>query len=426
MLNIDIEKELLSVMKEEYNLSRKDMNQYFGMVYKKEVDKLIKEGVHKAKIKEPNPQKAGDTWVTYVHCPDGKRKQIQGRTEAGFYKSLYFSYYPNKDTRKNETITISSIFEETTKYRRDVLLNSEETINRVRNDYKKFYEGTEFANVPIKKITTENCEDFFNGMIRNGMKEQCFNNVIGVANCIFDYARRRLHIISVSPLEDAKLNRKLLKKGLNESDEERVYFPDERDALFRVIKKHLEEPDYNNKVDLYAILLTFKLGLRLGEVVALCYDDISYRFSNIFICKMQKKDSKIVAHTKTYEDRKLELSDYEYMLIEKVKECTKYEMKKSKYIFIDENGKPRTARSVDNTLRKLCDEAGIHQKSSHDIRRTVASEMHEKGLSVEEIRCWLGHKKISTTQGYIYNLKRTSEYGEAVHESLKNNEIDLQ
>lgn len=68
---------------------------------------------------------------------------------------------------------------------------------------------------------------------------------------------------------------------------------------------------------------------------------------------------------------------------------------------------------LDNTLRELCKEAGIPEKSFHDIRRTVASELFANGRTLEEIRKFLGHKDITTTQGYIYSLDKDSEYGKA-------------
>ena len=94
------------------------------------------------------------------------------------------------------------------------------------------------------------------------------------------------------------------------------------------------------------------------------------------------------------------------------------------YIFINSNDR-RHSRGLDNTLRDLCDKAGIPQKSFHDIRRTVASEMHDNGCSLEEIRKWLGHKDIATTQKYIYSLKRRSEYANIVNTALKGNEANI-
>ena len=170
----------------------------------------------------------------------------------------------------------------------------------------------------------------------------------------------------------------------------------------------------------------FKLGLRIGEMTALKFSDISYRFNEISIKRMEKsKTHTVVEHTKTYEMRKLPLSEYELNIFERIKELNKSYDADEDYIFINEDGR-RWQRGIDNTLRVLCREANIPEKSFHDIRRTVASEMYENGRTLEEIRDYLGHRDIMTTQGYIYRLKRQSEYASAVHESLKANELKLE
>lgn len=414
---------MIQVFKSEYNLQNSDMDFLTHTMYKKEIQKLIDKGVHNYNITPP--KKDGGMWCTYVHDDTKKnhRRQIQGRSEKGFYKSLYFWYYPNHD--KYSDASISSLIEETLSYKQNTQKVSEETIKRIRLDYKKYYEHTSFSKKPIIKISAKDCEDFIQQYANANTKKKAFNNMLGVANAVFDYSIRRLEIITVNPMKKAVINRKILNSGITESDEARVYFPDERDKLFAIIEKHFAEPNYEKKADLYGILLCFILGLRIGELVALQWDDISLRFHTISINKMEKSHSyEIVNHTKNYENRIMDLSDYTIAIFEGLKEVTQNFNHDSEYLFRNEKGR-RHCRGLDNTLRDLCDEAGIPQKSFHDIRRTVASEMHEQGRSLEEIRRWLGHKDKSTTDGYIYSLKRRSEYANIVHASLKNNEAKI-
>ena len=117
------------------------------------------------------------------------------------------------------------------------------------------------------------------------------------------------------------------------------------------------------------------------------------------------------------------------MLFDKLIEYTKDFDNEEGYCFVNKRGR-RHIRGLDNTLRDLCDEAGIPQKSFHDIRRTVASEMHSSseitGCTLEDIRRFLGHRDIKQTLGYIYNLKRTEEYRKTVHESLEKHQLDFE
>ena len=187
---------------------------------------------------------------------------------------------------------------------------------------------------------------------------------------MFEYSEKRLCIIDKSPLKNAHLNRKLLIKGLNEDDEDRVYFHDERDKLFAIIQKHLEE-DYQRKVDLYIILLAFKLGLRIGEFAALKNIYISRRFDEIIIRRMEKSRTvEIVEHTKSYEIRKLPLSEYEYKIFDEVEKITSEFVIDKEFIFRDAEGR-RTVSGIDKTLRKICDEAGIPRHNHLGFYRYV-------------------------------------------------------
>ena len=74
------------------------------------------------------------------------------------------------------------------------------------------------------------------------------------------------------------------------------------------------------------------------------------------------------------------------------------------------NKKGRTKiREVDNCIRAQCTRAGIPVKSAHDIRRTVASEMDRRGVTIKIIRWYLGHNDIATTRGYILNNQGKQE-----------------
>lgn len=168
-----------------YNITDNDMVSLNKEMHKKNIEKLIKEGIHTAKI---TPPKNGGMWCTYVHDDSKatKRKQIQARTEEGFYRSLYLWYFPSGDEYKKATI--ESLLEETIDYKQNVLLNDIETIKKFRSVYKKYYSNTEFIKIPIAKIKSSDCEDFFNSFIEKGIKEKAFNGLIGIANSVFDYA----------------------------------------------------------------------------------------------------------------------------------------------------------------------------------------------------------------------------------------------
>ena len=89
------------------------------------------------------------------------------------------------------------------------------------------------------------------------------------------------------------------------------------------------------------------------------------------------------------------------------------------FIFCDENGRTKI-REIDNCIRTQCACANIPEKSAHDIRRTVASELYNQGVSLEIIRQYLGHGSIQTTRGYILNNRSKLETSALITNALNN------
>ncbi|MCD8131529.1 MAG: site-specific integrase [Lachnospiraceae bacterium] len=222
---------------------------------------------------------------------------------------------------------------------------------------------------------------------------------------------------------EVKLN--ACKPPRKQNDRSRVYLPDEKEKLFLALNQELLDCPENT--DSYGILLLFKLGVRIGELTALKWEDIDTDERELHIHRMESigdgMKRVVVEYTKKkspYGDRFLPLGDYEMDIFEKVKEVNRRNRyPDDEFIFCDENG--RTAiREIDNRIRKLCTRAGIEVKSAHDIRRTVASEMFNNGVPVEIIRNFLGHSDIRTTYGYILDNKRKEETSRMILDSLEN------
>ena len=102
----------------QYNITYHDMISIKLEMYKKKIEKLIKDRVHTAKITPPKKQ--GGMWCTYVYDDSmaNNRRCIQGRTESGFYKSLYGWYFPNGD--KYKKVSISNLLEEVIEYKMEL------------------------------------------------------------------------------------------------------------------------------------------------------------------------------------------------------------------------------------------------------------------------------------------------------------------
>ncbi len=87
------------------------------------------------------------------------------------------------------------------------------------------------------------------------------------------------------------------------------------------------------------------------------------------------------------------------------------------YLFT-RNGERITARQVAYVLEKYAERTGHIRKSSHKIRKTVASNLNAEAVPLDEIRELLGHSDLQTTLAYIYNPLTEEETYERIKKAL--------
>lgn len=391
------------------------LNEIISMTKKEKVNE-----VHKFKITEPTTQKG--RWQTYCRDEEKGRIKITATTEKGLYDKLYFHYY------EDIPVTLSTLYPEWLEHRKLEAV-ADSTIHRNMNHWDKYYKNDPIVNIPIIHISSEMIEDFFYGMIKKfNMTSKEVRNVKFIIACLFEMARRR-KIIPYNPYTDVCIKTTGCRPITKHKASTRVYLPEEKEALFKVLNEELTE--HPNNTDAYLVFLLFKLGLRIGEATALKWEDIDWDDKEIHIHRMEAKENNddgklrvcVVEHTKKKSasgDRFLPLGDYEVQILHKVKEInTRCNYKESEYIFCDHNGRTKI-RAIDNLLRKSCELANIPVKSAHDIRRTVASEMHANDVPLTVIQDFLGHSDMQTTIGYIYDNKSRETTNNTIRESLKN------
>lgn len=80
-------------------------------------------------------------------------------------------------------------------------------------------------------------------------------------------------------------------------------------------------------------------------------------------------------------------------------------------IFRNRFGGPLSARGVLEILSRRVKKAGIAGRVRvHDLRHTAAMLRREAGADVEEVRAFLGHASLITTQVYLHRLERAEDF----------------
>ncbi|QAA30953.1 tyrosine-type recombinase/integrase [Clostridium manihotivorum] len=366
-----------------------------------------------------SPKDISSRWQTYIKSEDGKRKKISAMSEDALYDKLYEHYFFTVKA-------LQDLYPQWLEKRRHETISSR-TIIRNQQHWRKYYENTSFVAIPLAKIAPNDIENFLYSCInKHPMSYKTLNNMRFIVKDMLKFAYRK-GLIKDNPFNDAEVKTSACIPEVHKNDSSRVYNKIEVDKLFNAISVELSVLPQNT--DAYAILILFKLGLRIGEVSALKFSDIDYINKEIHIHRMEtldlgtdgKQHPIVVNHTKKrspYGDRYLPIGEYELKIFEKVKVINiQHGYKDDDFIFCDSDGRTQT-NEIDKRLRKLCRKAKIEVKSAHDIRRTVASEMHKNGIPLEMIRQYLGHSTIETTIGYIYNNNTKDENRRLIQNAL--------
>ncbi len=394
------------------DIMSKDVSEFLFMTKKSKVNKI-----HPYQITPPKTDK--DRWMTYIKV-DGVRKKLVAQSEKELIYKLYPLYY------EDEKHTLQSIYDEWL-LKREKENVSDRTIQRNKNHWTKYYESHELTKKPLPTLSPEKIEDYFHSIIRKyGMTTKELNNMKFIMKDMLSMAKRNGYI-EVNPWHEVDIKTYGCKPPKKSSDKSKIYLPSEKELMFNQLNNDLQ--DNPHITDSYAIFLLFKLGLRIGEVVAIKEEDINLHEKTIHIHRTETLELNhndnlrpvVVNHTKKkshYGDRYLPLSDYDITIIRNVQKVNKiYGYVDSGYLFLDKKGRTKI-REIDNRIRKFCRQAKIPEKSAHDIRRTVASEMYMKKVPVEIIRDFLGHSDIKTTHGYIFDCNEAETTANLIKNSL--------
>ncbi len=164
----------------------------------------------------------------------------------------------------------------------------------------------------------------------------------------------------------------------------------------------------------YGVQFLLYTGLRIGEALALTWEDVDFQNKTIKINKnlkqVKNRDNneqnkyKIVIQdsTKTSSSSRIvPLNNKAIAALNYIKEITG----QYKYIFSTKTGQNVSARTIDRMFRKIqenCEFTDIY--GVHTLRHTFASLLFKKGVDVKTVSEILGHKEVSVTYNTYIHL----------------------
>lgn len=169
------------------------------------------------------------------------------------------------------------------------------------------------------------------------------------------------------------------------------------------IEKHIAN---SHRQKLKGIILCLYTGLRIGELLALTWNDIDFAKNTLSVTKschdgyINSKHCVIIDTPKTQNStRQIPLSKPLINLLKQLRKNTQ-----SNYV-ISHNAKPILVRSYQRTFELLLKKLNIQHKGFHALRHTFATRALECGMDVKSLSEILGHKNTTITLNrYAHSL----------------------
>lgn len=350
---------------------------------------------------------------TYIKDPtmiNGRRMIVKSSREK-LEDAIMEHYISMNDDLISANATLASLYPDWIEYK--ALHVEYPTINRVKKDWKRYYEGAAIVNKPISKITKLDLDEWIHKMIKEyDMDYHQYGNFSLIIRQELEYAVDR-GIIDSNPFLSVKIDKKrVLRAEHKKPDETQVFTLEELEFIYECAEKDfLNDRRPKHKLVPLAVQFLFQTGLRLCEVAALRYEDIDG--DEIIVRRMVRyPGGEIIESTKgTFGDRRVPLTPKALELIDTARKKQKdSEQKDMEYIFVMSGDPIHTYLAIQKAFAKYCKELEIQQRGPHKARKTYISELLDSGININTVRAIAGHKDEHTTfNNYCYDRKTKSE-----------------
>ena len=354
-------------------------------------------------------------WKTKI-CSNGKLKLIKKKRLEDLKEAINQAYVNQIDH------SFKALYFDWVK-RQELCGRSSNTIIKYISDYNRFFLNYPIENLNIGDISDTVLSEHISSVLKDHpIRWRALLNIWGYLNGMFEKCIRDKVIFS-NPCVFVDLE--LFKKNCLETNfrtvQDRTLSIKER----MLLKDKLLNPKSgnSNQIAAFAIELSLYTGMRVGELVALSWDDIIVDEGVMLIRHSEKYDRSTktysISTTKNNKVRYFPLTDAIIDLLGRIESYEKDHGWFGSYIFMNSKGRIH-ANIVSSSIRNrtMSDDFST-PKSIHSIRRTFNSNLRINGVSNVVAASLLGHTPEVNDGNYTYDVETLNNKKKYVTDACK-------
>lgn len=384
-----------------------NVNDVENMMKQKEKEEIINT-YHKNKITKGKDGR----WRTYVKTENG-RKLIAKSTKEKVEDSLIQFYTIKEDRFQWKNACLKDLFPKWIKYK-ELKGAAKPSIRKLNTHWRKYYADSEISKTPVCDLDWLTLDQWAHELVKvHQLTKKEYMNVSTIMRQCLSYAIE-LGILEMNYLSQVHINPKLFKKVQKKTDEQQVFTKEELRKLTELAWKEIENGSTRRKHKLLPLALLFQTqtGLRVGELAALRYSDLTADQTVICVQRMYRFEEKeIDEYTKgSYGDRMVPLTEEAQRIIKTAREIQeKLHAPTNGYIF-SVFDTPPTYHAFIKLYHSYCDQIQTQRKTTHSARRTFVSALLDNNCPISTVSQLCGHVDTSTTlNNYCYDMHTKEE-----------------
>ena len=262
---------------------------------------------------------------------------------------------------------------------------------RSYEDFIRLYIRPKLGSVPLNKLTMNDLQQFFNWMRKDGRTLHRESRGGGLS----DNMVRNCHSLCRRALEKAVAERLIVKNPIEECKAPPIRRQEmqllTREELQRLLIQAKDEGYYE------VFLLELTTGLRVGELMALQWDDLNFKTGELRIERQvyRTKEELLIQEPKTKASIRTVILPSP--VVEALKEYKKTVSSQWMFPSPKKEDAPLAPAATSHRLSKILSHAGCKKVRFHDLRHVFATNALEHGMDVKTLSTAIGHVSSATT-----------------------------